>query len=530
MIIINSAAYVVPEFRAEFGLIPPCVIPIGNKKLIEYQAAKLRTVFDEKIVVSLPESYDLNFDEISLLAELNVTVAKVPDNLSLGQAILYVINTIGEPSEPLRLLHGDTFLDTMPEALDLIAVAATEDDYIWETETTGTGYEIVWCGFFSFSSPKAFTRALALSGGHFVNAIRAYGETTPLAIQEVNGWHDLGHVNTYFQSRSLITTQRVFNSLKIRNGLVWKSGSPTHKIKAEANWYKSLPAELKKYTPQLIDSGLDKETNAYYYRLEYLPLSPLNEVFVHGRNPDFFWKRIFRLMAGFLSDASENTNTLPTEERSKIVTDTHQLYSDKTVERLQRYAEDSGCDLDAANAYGSVVLPSFRTISDHCIDLANAQPLFESVIHGDFCFSNVLYDSRATALKLIDPRGVNCSLEETIYGDQKYDLAKACHSVIGMYDFIIAGRYEITEDHTGSTIEFNIDERLSKIQQLFFETSFIPGFQTVDIMPLTVLLFLSMLPLHSDRPDRQRAMILNALRLYSNFIHEDTKFVKAPSV
>lgn len=37
MIIINSAAYVIPEFRAEFGKIPPCLLPIGNRKLIEYQ-------------------------------------------------------------------------------------------------------------------------------------------------------------------------------------------------------------------------------------------------------------------------------------------------------------------------------------------------------------------------------------------------------------------------------------------------------------------------------------------------------------
>jgi hypothetical protein len=35
-----------------------------------------------------------------------------------------------------------------------------------------------------------------------------------------------------------------------------------------------------------------------------------------------------------------------------------------------------------------------------------------------------------------------------------------------------------------------------------------------DVRAVAVCLFLSMLPLHSDRPDRQRAFIANALRLY----------------
>lgn len=35
-----------------------------------------------------------------------------------------------------------------------------------------------------------------------------------------------------------------------------------------------------------------------------------------------------------------------------------------------------------------------------------------------------------------------------------------------------------------------------------------------DMIAPTILLFLSMLPLHFDKPHRQEAMIANALRLY----------------
>ena len=37
---------------------------------------------------------------------------------------------------------------------------------------------------------------------------------------------------------------------------------------------------------------------------------------------------------------------------------------------------------------------------------------------------------------------------------------------------------------------------------------------------LTILLFLSMLPLHDDNPSRQEAMLLNAMRLYKTYIYD----------
>ena len=101
----------------------------------------------------------------------------------------------------------------------------------------------------------------------------------------------LGISILYFQSRSTITTQRAFNSLKIEHGVVWKSGTPPRKIEAEANWFQQLPAELKRFTPQLIQSGKTEQGNPFY-ETEYLPILPLNEIFVHGRNPVAFWEKV----------------------------------------------------------------------------------------------------------------------------------------------------------------------------------------------------------------------------------------------
>lgn len=143
-------------------------------------------------------------------------------------------------------------------------------------------------------------------------------------------------------------------------------------------------------------------------------------------------------------------------------------------------------------------------------------PIIPCYLHGDLCFSNVLYDSRADNIKIIDPRGINADNELTLLGDQKYDLAKLCHSFIGLYDFIIADNFEITEnEQIGVELSFDCDEQILAMADVFWQREFIPNFDNRDILPLTVLLFLSMLPLHSDKPLRQKAMLANALRLYS---------------
>ena len=43
----------------------------------------------------------------------------------------------------------------------------------------------------------------------------------------------------------------------------------------------------------------------------------------------------------------------------------------------------------------------------------------------------------------------------------------------------------------------------------------------IEIHAITVLLFLSMLPLHNDNHSRQMTMLANAVRLYEDLIRSD---------
>lgn len=87
--------------------------------------------------------------------------------------------------------------------------------------------------------------------------------------------------------------------------------------------------------------------------------------------------------------------------------------------------------------------------------------------------------------------------------------------MVGRYDQIIAGRYAAAEHDGDFTLAF---EEIAAQPWLAAAL----GEMTVDgvgalsptIRAATASLFLSMIPLHADRPDRQRAFTANALRLF----------------
>jgi len=139
------------------------------------------------------------------------------------------------------------------------------------------------------------------------------------------------------------------------------------------------------------------------------------------------------------------------------------------------------------------------------------------ISHGDLCFSNILYDFRVQSVRLIDPRGTLDEQTFTPYGDGRYDIAKLYHSVIGRYDFIMAGNYHL--DIIGkSSINFRISHHpvLNNIgAQLMENRAF--GYDKEEIIPIMINLFISMLPLHADSDTRQIALIANALRLFKEY-------------
>jgi hypothetical protein len=135
-----------------------------------------------------------------------------------------------------------------------------------------------------------------------------------------------------------------------------------------------------------------------------------------------------------------------------------------------------------------------------------------SIMHGDFCFNNILYDTFSGTIKLIDPRGSFGEKCVGIYGDANYDLAKLLHSTIGHYDYIVNNLFHLDSGGNNSyTYSFPLRKNAAVLDELSDKLLKNLSADKRTIYFIVGLLFLSMCPLHSDNANRQKLMYLHGL-------------------
>ncbi|WP_033137302.1 hypothetical protein, partial [Aeromonas finlandensis] len=80
--------------------------------------------------------------------------------------------------------------------------------------------------------------------------------------------------------------------------------------------------------------------------------------------------------------------------------------------------------------------------------------------------------------------------------------------------------YEIIDGDEVGNIKFYLDDDYQNYLEKDFKDIILSGLSYCEseIIAITIHLFISMLPLHEDRPDRQVAFINNAFRLYKKLI------------
>ena len=512
MILITSAAYVTPGLASEFGMLPPCMLPLQNRRLYVHQYNLLKNL-GEDIVVSLPETYNLPLYDKDQLERMGIEVVFVPTKLSLGASVVYVLNILSRFNEPLRILHGDTLLGAVPDTLDSCSVSVAKDNYNWAQVDDNSG-DVVYTGYFSFTSQSQLIRCITEENYSFVEGLKKYRNHHKMTDVPTDQWFDFGLVNSYYRSKSQLTTQRSFNDLQIDGYSVIKRSTDVNKMEAESNWFKSIPKELKHFTPALWDAGV--KDGYGYYEIEYLYLSSLAELFVFGNNPVFVWKNILNSCAGFLNILGKikPSNTKDIAQRSVM------LYRPKTIERLEEYCKLEGLDMYHPWCINGHQVPSLNEIvNEISFELDKPREEFVSLSHGDFCFSNILFDFKSLSIKVLDPRGRDLDGNLSTFGDFRYDVAKLAHSVVGWYDYIIGGFFDCQKlDQYSLSLNFPTGDMQESLKMYFLSLNY-AGFSAdeLSVYPAMIHLFLSMLPLHSDRPDRQQAMLANALRLYVEY-------------
>lgn len=303
---------------------------------------------------------------------------------------------------------------------------------------------------------------------------------------------------------------RHFNSMRTESLEVVKHSSDLQKIKAEHDFWHRLPEAMRRWF--VMPYGLKMTESAAEYRMERLQVADIALQWVHGGVQSDEFEDILGLLSSFLRERPRR-EVPPARQRAMQ----QALYVDKVESRVATlmahpYGKRLQQWLSAGTRYSSL-----NDIVAHYLDLRRrvdaAIPALgagEAISHGDLCFSNILYERHARLFKLIDPRGATS--DQDMWTDPSYDWAKLSHSVLGDYDFINNDQFRLEvdgEDRLRLSI-LSHEGGLQDCKQHFIVWLQEHGQHPVRVRLDEASLFLSMLPLHLDRPHRVLAFLINA--------------------
>ncbi len=515
--VILSSAYLQDSLMVEFGRIPPSFLPLGNRRLYRHQIQMLQG-FCDHIVLTVPFDFELPRRDSEALAELGVELSLGNPSETISEALLHCVSHLADEDDGVIVLYGDTLFDGLDDIpLDTYGAHIAIDQYKWEPAPIDSHASsqaingLVVSGLFAFSSIPILKDSLAAENTGIIDVIRRYSEIHPLRMLTKGNWYDFGHTQTYYTSCGYVTTQRTFNSLQITQKYVEKRSEDCTKMIAEANWFESLPSAMRVYAPTYI-GRIEKPDKQIGYRTENTYLSTLSNLAAFGKLNNNTWRTIFTACKEFLDT---EITVLATSSKNF---DSAAYYHPKTEARLQQFEKAFDFDIGLPISINGTQVPSPADMALMASDIiaATAEPT-PTLIHGDFCFSNIFFNFRSRIIKVIDPRGISPGGEITVFGDPRYDVAKLSHSAIGWYDAIISGDIEVRR--IGREFDLNMGEDVistwSSIRATFEGCGIISTDESWRINhAIMIHLFLSMLPLHADKPARQTAFLANAGRLF----------------
>lgn len=321
------------------------------------------------------------------------------------------------------------------------------------------------------------------------------------------GLLDISQVNAF---RAFITggfEARFFNNLSGDEYTVVKSSDKINKIKAEYTFYGLLPEDMKQWFVR--PYGYKEEDGKASYMMERYHMTDLAIRYIHGAISVEEFEDILEKLFYFVK--IRQVKEVSNEEYENMA---NSLYIAKVEDRINQLKQTEGfVKIDSLiktlTKYDSIdeIVEEYKKLYEKI--RSGKRFVNVSVIgHGDLCFSNILYSKEASLLKLIDPKGALS--EEELYMDPYYDLAKLSHSICGNYDFYNSDLFEIV---TGDDLRayLKVDENNKEYIKLFKEALSKYGLDYNIVRLYEASLFISMLPLHMDRPKKVFAFILNAI-------------------
>lgn len=531
--------------QLDFGLIPPVLLPLGTTAALNYI---LDSVDFDDSYVGLGDEMDRVQDYL-VNKQLGCKLIKLSKDGDisavdhLGKTIYDMLDTIElDIPDSIIINFGDTIIIKDENTKftgddDEIYISRVEDTFRWTTvkkvtegfcfqdknSVADSGEADVIVGLFYLRDAILFKKILGtvvadvFSGNVYAKkdifyiALEKYLNIRNSAkLLETESWIDLGHLDTYYQSKAKFLNARHFNSFEIDLfwGKIRKKSVYQKKFIDEINWYVNLPGALKSLIPNVYSYST---TEPIYVEMEYYGYPTLNQIYLFSNISVAQWKNVFVKLLSIQSQFQSFEAEIDSIYFKSF-------YLDKTKQRINELRKNpSFADFFHHEVViNGVTYPSLSDTVDSLEDFIQTKicntEVLGGIIHGDFCLSNVLYDTKTGIVKLIDPRG--SFIDNNLFGDPRYDLAKISHSVHGFYDLILAGNYTLTGCKNNYSFNIISTDQHSKLSSLFLQLMSKSGIDVKQILAIESTLFLSMVPLHADDLNRQKAFLLRGIQLY----------------
>lgn len=302
---------------------------------------------------------------------------------------------------------------------------------------------------------------------------------------------------------------RFFNSLSGDEYTLVKSSENADKLYNEYCFYGLLPDDMKQWFVRPFDFKRDGDKGSY--KMQRYHMTDLAIRYVHGAIKEDEFEDILSKLFYFVNHRL--AQKVSREEYEAIA---EKLYIQKVSERLESLKKMPGYDklatlIKSGTDYEDVdgIFEKYKSLYTRI--RRNTEFEYKKVVgHGDMCFSNILYSYETDLLLFIDPKGAEKA--EDMYMDPFYDLAKLSHSVCGHYDYFNSDLYEINFDENLKAKVF-VDADNRKYVEIFKGFLEENGFDFKLVRLYEASLFLSMLPLHMDRPKKVFGFVLNAIAI-----------------
>ena len=493
LFIILSANYTTNRLASVYGNLPPCMLPHGGQRLYEAQC-DLASKLNARTILILPNCYELlPFDVMRLAARGTITVSVERDSEPCKQ-LEAAIRSVNRPHAPLYLLFGNTVVDCSEgHPVNGFARIPSTDR----------------AGFFYFSDPHGFEDSF-IKASNFGDLISRYVESHNIEYLPIKciRYFDDAMLHPQDSVRPFVT--RSGNKIASNGVTVIKSGDNIAKISGEAEWFRVAPSNLHRHFPRL--SWVNSDIGSY--ELELLDLPLLSDLYSLSELSFPTWLCILRRCLDFIE--SMHWVSKPTSSDRQFANFFDAMVVNKTFTRLRQLSHRTGIDLTRNwNIDGRERGSLYDLAHDMISRIERTKEHDVTFCHGDLHFGNIFYDDINCIVRVIDPRGIMPDESPLHFGDARYDLAKICHSVIGLYDNILSGRFEL--DWNGS---YDATLRLwpTPLQSqtiAWYQTEYVAGRKCVDhqILAMTSLLFLSMADIHEDNLRKQVAILVNAFRI-----------------